>query len=231
MYNTNTPPKSELPTSRTLLRSTAIAVGVALLLLVTVVLPAEYAIDPTGIGRVLGLKEMGEIKMSLAAEAEADAAADVAGRGTPAAAPVAPAAAPAAGTPTAAAPVTAAPAAAGAAGAAAAPASAGANSHVTEVALEPGQGREIKLAMREGARVTYEWTVAGGVVNSDTHADKPGTPYHGYAKGRNQASDQGTLVAAFEGKHGWFWRNRGKQPVTVTLRTNGDYQGLEEVKK
>ncbi|HEX8431412.1 MAG TPA: hypothetical protein VF625_09000 [Longimicrobium sp.] len=220
MHNVNTPPKSELPSSRALLRSTAIAAGAALLLLVTVVLPAEYAVDPTGIGRVLGLTEMGEIKMALAAEAEADAAAGAAGKGTPAVAPASPAAAPAATTPAPAAPAAAAPAAAALA----------ANSHVTQVALEPGQGREIKLVMREGARVTYEWTVEGGVVNSDTHADRPGTSYHGYAKGRNQASDQGTLVAAFEGKHGWFWRNRGKQPVTVTLRTNGDYQGLEEVK-
>ena len=220
MYNTNTPPKSELPSSRALLRSTAIAAGVALLLLVTVVLPAEYAIDPTGVGRVLGLTEMGEIKMSLAAEAEAADAAERAGNAAPVSA--APAAPPAASTPSAAAPVP-----------AAAPpttASSTASTHVTEVALQPGQGREIKVVMREGARVNYEWTVEGGVVNSDTHADKPGTPYHGYAKGRNQASDQGVLVAAFDGKHGWFWRNRGRQPVTVTLRTSGDYQDLQEVK-
>jgi hypothetical protein len=38
------------------------------------------------------------------------------------------------------------------------------------------------------------------------------------------------LVAAFDGRHGWFWRNRGRQPVTVTLRTSGDYRDLKEVK-
>jgi hypothetical protein len=225
MHNVNTPPKSELPSSRALLRSTAIAAGVALLLLVTVVLPAEYAIDPTGIGRVLGLTEMGEIKMSLAAEAEAEASA----KRSPSAAPASAAAAPEGGSPTAAAPpvaLTAAPTAAPAT----APGAAAANTHVTPVVLQPGQGREIKLVMREGARVNYEWTVEGGVVNSDTHADRPGTPYHGYAKGKSQSSDKGVLVAAFDGKHGWFWRNRGRQPVTVTLRTRGDYQDLEEVK-
>lgn len=217
MHNVNTPPTSELPSSRALLRSTAIAAGVALVLLVTVVLPAEYAIDPTGVGRVLGLTEMGEIKMSLAAEAEAAAAADAAAKGAPAAAPAAATAPPSAPVATAAAPVT-------------PPADSAGRSDVTQVALQPGQGREIKLVMREGARVNYEWTVEGGVVNSDTHADKPGTPYHGYAKGRNQASDRGVLVAAFDGKHGWFWRNRGRQPVTVTLRTDGDYRDLQEVK-
>jgi hypothetical protein len=61
-----------------MLRSVLIALAVALLLLFTVVLPAEYGIDPTGAGRVLGLTRMGEIKVRLAKEAAADAAADAA---------------------------------------------------------------------------------------------------------------------------------------------------------
>jgi hypothetical protein len=117
---------------------------------------------------VLGLTQMGEIKMALAKEAEAEEAA-----GAPAAAP----STPAGGRRAAARRQPAAPVAA-------APAADSANSHVTEVTLAPGQGREIKLAMRQGARVSFEWSVAGGVVNFDTHADRPGTPYHGYEKGR-----------------------------------------------
>ena len=58
------------------MRSTLIAAAVALVLLITVVLPAEYGIDPTRIGRVLGLTQMGEIKVRLAREAAADQAAD-----------------------------------------------------------------------------------------------------------------------------------------------------------
>ncbi len=220
MYNTETPPKSELPSSRALVKSTLIALAVALVLLVTVVLPAEYAIDPTRIGRVLGLTQMGEVKMQLAKEAEAEQAA-----GSAVAAPATPAAV-STPAPAAAAPVAAAPAA----GAPAAPAADSAMSHVTEVVLAPGQGREIKLAMREGARVNFEWTVAGGVVNFDTHADRPGTPYHGYEKGQARQSQSGELVAAFDGMHGWFWRNRGRTPVTVTLRTRGDYTELKEIK-
>jgi hypothetical protein len=67
------PPK---PDARKLMRSTLIAAAVALVLLITVVLPAEYGIDPTRIGRVLGLTQMGEIKVRLAREAAADQAAD-----------------------------------------------------------------------------------------------------------------------------------------------------------
>lgn len=207
MYNADAPPPGELPSPRALVRSTLIAIAVALVLLFTVVLPAEYGIDPTRIGRVLGLTQMGEIKMALAREAEAQEAVAAAAPPTPAAE----------STPEPAAPAAAAPAADAAA------------SHVTELTLAPGQGREIKLAMREGARVSFEWTVAGGMVNYDTHADRPGTPYHGYEKGQGRASQSGELVAAFDGMHGWFWRNRGREPVTVTLRTRGDYQELKEI--
>ncbi len=78
MFQVPTPPLDALPTPRTLLRSTVIALATAAVLLITVVLPAEYGVDPTGVGQVLGLKRMGEIKVALALEAEADAAADAA---------------------------------------------------------------------------------------------------------------------------------------------------------
>ncbi|MCP6151252.1 hypothetical protein NL425_26250, partial [Klebsiella pneumoniae] len=70
MYNTDMPTRAELPTSAQLLRSTLIAIVAAAAILITIVLPAEYAVDPTGIGRMLGLTEMGEIKAQLAEEAE-----------------------------------------------------------------------------------------------------------------------------------------------------------------
>ncbi|MEO7363769.1 MAG: transmembrane anchor protein, partial [Gemmatimonadaceae bacterium] len=57
-----------LPSTRTLLRSTFIAVAVACVLLVGAVLPAEYGVDPTGVGRVLGLTPMGRLKLALLRE-------------------------------------------------------------------------------------------------------------------------------------------------------------------
>jgi len=72
MHNAQKPNLDDLPTARRLWRSTAIAAGAAALILVTVVWPSEYGLDPTGIGGALGLAEMGEIKTQLAEEAEAD---------------------------------------------------------------------------------------------------------------------------------------------------------------
>ena len=74
MYNSDTPLQAELPTSKQLVKSTILAGIAAVVLLFTVVLPAEYGIDPTGIGSVLQLTEMGQVKQQLADEAAADAA-------------------------------------------------------------------------------------------------------------------------------------------------------------
>lgn len=223
MYNSDLPKRAELPSSQQLLRSTTIAIAVAAALLVAVVLPAEYGIDPTGVGARLGLTEMGKIKTTLAAEAEADKLADAQRQTAPAPAPTAPVQA-AAQVPVPAAPL--------AASASTAKPAAGMRSDEMTVTLKPGQGSEVKMAMNKGAKVTYSWKVNGGLVNHDTHGDPvAGAPggYHGYGKGRQMDSDAGELVAAFDGNHGWFWRNRGTSDVTVTIKTNGEYQSLKKV--
>jgi hypothetical protein len=63
---------SELPSTKTLVKSTVLAICVAAIILVTTVLPAEYGIDPSGVGQILGLKKMGEIKVDLAEKAISD---------------------------------------------------------------------------------------------------------------------------------------------------------------
>jgi hypothetical protein len=206
MYNANRPDASELPSTARLLKSTGIAVVIASALLVTVVLPAEYGVDPTRVGSLLGLTEMGRIKMQLADEAEAEEAGLAAAVSAPAAV-------------AATAPVT-------TAGTSSAPI--GQRSDETVITLAPDQGAEIKLVMEDGARVSFTWSSSGGAVNFDTHADRPGTPYHGYGKGSEQRVE-GELVAAFTGSHGWFWRNRTGEPVTITLRTTGDYTEVKRV--
>jgi hypothetical protein len=216
MYNTDLPTRAELPSTGKLLRSTVIAALIAAVLLVTTVLPAEYGIDPTGIGRSLGLTQMGEIKKALSADAAADKTAPALAKALETAPTPSPAAKPAA-QPPAESPVK---------------GVASGQQHTMTVKLKPGQGAEIKLTMLKDAKVSYEWTTEGGPVNYDTHGDPVNAPksfYHGYGKGRNTASDTGTLQAAFDGSHGWFWRNRTNVEVTVTLKTSGDYTQIKRV--
>ncbi|ESX49066.1 transmembrane anchor protein [Mesorhizobium sp. C416B] len=214
MYNTDIPTRAELPTSMQLLRSTLIAIVAAAAILVTIVLPAEYAIDPTGIGRALELTEMGEIKTQLAEEAEQDRRRELQ-NGTPTAVP----------------------------GqdqqssllervfAELVIGSASAQELRTDemsVTLKPGEGAEIKLVMAKGAKANYSWTANGAAVNFDTHGDGGGENIS-YEKGRGAAEDEGVLEAAFDGNHGWFWRNRTGADVTVTLKTNGAYTDIKRL--
>ena len=224
MFNTKLPTLNELPSTAQLLRSTIIAAIIACALLVTVVMPSEYAIDPTGVGRALGLTQMGEVKIQLAEEARADEAA--AQTPTPpraetiATEPAVPATTPAAPAEVISAPEQ-----------PAAPEQA-ALQHEMSITLSPNQGAEVKLEMKQGAKVNSRWTANGGVVNYDTHGDPYNAPrdfYHGYGKGRSTPEDSGVLEAAFDGKHGWFWRNRSNKPVTVTLRTQGEYISIKRV--
>jgi hypothetical protein len=70
------PAIGELPSARQLNRATLIAAGVATVLLVTIVLPAEYGVDPVGTGRLLGLTEMGAMKRDAARAAAEPIGAD-----------------------------------------------------------------------------------------------------------------------------------------------------------
>lgn len=62
-------PAAGAPSLARLVRSLAITALVAGVIVVTIVLPAEYGVDPTGVGQALGLKEMGEVKQQLELEA------------------------------------------------------------------------------------------------------------------------------------------------------------------
>ena len=241
MYNANKPSVDELPSSVQLLRSTIIAIFAAAALLVTIVLPSEYGIDPTGAGRILGLTEMGEIKTQLAEEAEADRRLEAEAQAQAALAPEpAQDSAPEETAVSETAPtedpdivaesvpqdiVEAAPAETAVAQEEPAPP---VNKDEISITLTPGQGAEIKLVMKGGAKARFEWTANGSVLNYDTHGNGGGQRIS-YEKGRAVPGDEGVLEAAFDGNHGWFWRNRTDDDVTMTLRTEGDYSEMKRV--
>ncbi|MBN8955823.1 MAG: hypothetical protein J0H17_04410 [Rhizobiales bacterium] len=240
MYNTDLPSRADLPTSAQLKRSSWIAGLTASAILAFVVLPSEYAVDPTGIGRVLGLTQMGAIKMQLAQEAAQDAAA---AGGNPeltarlvrietvlqGLASRAPAPTPPAGDPVAAVvegrPLEVRPTAPEAQRQ---PAASSEWRDEVSFTLPPGQGVEVKLVMEQGAQARFHWTANGAVVNYDTHGDGGGRKVS-YEQGRGVPEKDGILEAAFTGNHGWFWRNRTNSNVTITLRTTGAYSEMKRM--
>lgn len=205
MFNSNKPSLEELPTSAQLLKSTIIAAVSAAVILITVVLPAEYGIDPTRIGKALGLAEMGEIKSQLAAEAEADRQLeaakgdqsslldDIFGLFV---------------------------------GAAHAQDAESWRDEIT-FTLEPGASAEWKLVMTKGQTAEYRMIVDGGRVNFDLHGHGSGRSAT-YEKGRGSTGSEGAILAGFDGEHGWFWRNRDKVAVTVTVQVRGEYAEFKD---
>ncbi|MBT4769166.1 MAG: transmembrane anchor protein, partial [Rhodospirillaceae bacterium] len=102
--------------------------------------------------------------------------------------------------------------------------------HEMQVTLAPNEGTEIKVKMDKGKQVNYTWWTDGGRANFDIHGDSKelNIDYHNYSKGSQQKSE-GVLVAAFDGNHGWFWRNRTPETITVTLQTNGEYTNIKHI--
>lgn len=232
MYNTDMPSREELPSTAKLIRSTILAVIVAVILLVTVVMPAEYALDPTGAGRLLGLTEMGEIKEQLAEEAAADENAEMVAVQSSDDQPEAEAAE--ATQPSAEEPDGRTDSESEIATVEEQPASESASAEPqwqdeVRVVLTPGEGTEFKLTMEEGAVARFSWVSEGGPINYDTHGDGNGQSIS-YEKGRGVPEDEGELEAAFTGNHGWFFRNRNDKDITLVLRTGGDYGELKKLK-
>lgn len=197
------PTLAELPTKRQLARATLIAAGVAAVLVVTAVLPAEYGYDPTGIGRAIGLTPMGEMKRE-AARAKADGLLNAASDSGDIVMDEAPATA---------------------------AASAAAQTGEVTLTLAPAEGTEVKATMKAGDELQYEWSTDGPKVNFELHGEEIGaasSDYTSYEKGTAEGQS-GTFRAPFDGTHGWFWRNRTTAPVTITIKARGTFSKFARV--
>jgi len=97
------------------------------------------------------------------------------------------------------------------------------------VTIEPYGQLELKLSMQKGQSATFEWLTDGGKLDIDLHGDGASDKFISYKLGENKKQDNGTFTADFNGTHGWYWVNKSKREVTVTLRTNGEYSELKRV--
>ena len=201
MFNVKQPTEKDLPTSAQLLKSTIIAIIMIVILFVMVILPAEYGTDPTGVGKLLGLKEMGDIKMSLLEESQNESLQESE------------------------------PFSIFSDSVEAEKISNTINEDEVEITIEPGKAIEIKLEMKIGDVVQYEWRTIKGGLNYNLYGDgyKGSKKSINYKKGRMVPSDSGELKAEFDGYHGWFWGNREKFSVTVILQTSGDYIRIKQM--
>lgn len=180
---------------RTLVLATLGALILAVFVLFAAVIPAEFGKDPSGLGKLTGLGRLWGPK-----QIEVDANAGEISRTHDYAS--------------------------------------GYRSDVVEIHLEGAFNNdfktrelEYKVHMNKDAVVLYEWEVIGARNPDDLYYD-----FHGHtlteagtemtvANYKKDFTDHmnGSLMAPFDGIHGWFFRNGGIDPITVRIRMTGYY--------
>lgn len=211
MTTPESPFQAQAPSASRLFKAVLVAIAIAALVLVIVVLPAEYAIDPTGIGSKLGLTQMRqaggtaiEIKDTLGGN-ENVGKVQVADVGEPL--PL--------------------PNPAVFQGAKVAP-----KSETVTITLPVGGETEVKAVLATNKVVLYSWKSDKGPVYVDFHGHSPDwtnkQAFVRYLEAKDGiAEDSGSLVAPFSGEHGWYWVNIADEPVTITLQVSGYYDAIK----
>jgi hypothetical protein len=195
-----------LPSRTQLVKATLIALVVAGVLLFTTVLPAEYGIDPTGLGRKLGLYGMSADVSPASDSGEVSAFATLSA-------------------------TTSAPAPSRVALVrneyvvqSASPFRTG----EMQVTLLPDKGAEIKARMHKGEQFTFGWSSDGGPVEFDMHGEEVNAAKDVFTSywQAEAANGSGSFTAPFDGSHGWYWHNHGTESVTVTVSVSGFFSEL-----
>ena len=197
--------------------SSIIAVVLAAVILVTIVLPVEYDLDPTGVGAALGLTVLAnpstrpddnstDVTAAIVAGSESleiqdlsipdpldkpkvstDAKKFVSSQPTVF------------------------------------------RSEVIEINIKADQELEYKFQMNKGQMLLYTWNSADVDLYYEFHAEPikgeyPKGYYMSYEIGNRSRGGNGTLTAPFTGDHGWYFLNLTKRPVTIKLEVSGYYQ-------
>ena len=99
------------------------------------------------------------------------------------------------------------------------------------IVVKPHTGVEVKAQMRTGDHFIFRWE-ATGPVKMDMHGERPnaGEEFTRYWMEADLTGGQGAFTAPFDGRHGWFWRNRSDRDVTIKVHTAGFYETLFQPK-
>ena len=205
------------PSQGNLLKGALLALVAAVVVTVLFVLPAEFGVDPTGIGAKLGLLDLAE--SAEPAESGASSGGNTIVEGTWPAIPEEfdfyepdivgdPYSRTQAGK---------------------------FRSDTIIIELDVGEQTEYKAIMEQGNAFVYHWKLEKGIVYADFHADPgenaagyPDQYYVRYAESET-GENSGSLVAPFSGNHGWYWLNIEEEPITITLEIHGYYDRVEEL--
>lgn len=187
---------------KSIIKQVVIALVIGAVLLVSAVLPAEYGIDPLGIGKATGFSKLyvpegsapvaGAQPHKILQLENVGSPADVA---KPATADNPP-------------PAT----------------QLAERTDEVDVVIPAGEGLEYKINMLKYGQLKYEWITDKGELYFDFHGEvKNNSNYfesYTIAYSNNMV---GSLIAPFEGPHGWYFKNNSNEDVTVKIKMKGQY--------
>tara|TARA_R110001592_G_scaffold256114_1_gene519820 strand:- start:6644 stop:7279 length:636 start_codon:yes stop_codon:yes gene_type:complete len=198
--------------TKKIIKATVIALLIGTVILVIAVLPAEYGIDPTGLGKVMGFSKLHQnTKTEQVVEQEVvpqkshrllkleDGGSDPeVERPEEANNP---------------APIK----------------QLEEREDTIQVEIPPRKGVEYKINMLKYGRVKYEWLTDKGTVFFDFHGEvKQVNPSNNvYFESYTVAYSNnmiGNFLSPFEGKHGWYFKNSNESTIIVTIRLKGQYE-------
>ncbi len=200
-------PDWRAPSAKQLALGALAAAVIAAVVLVTAVLPAQYGIDPTGIGRALGLTQLNapvrtvEIKDVLGGN-EGVREVEIPEFGQPVPLPN--------------------------------PAvhqdeEGPAQTRTMTIVLPPEGETEIKTVLQPNKVILYSWQTDRGAIYCDLHGHDPAAGsdfFVRYREDQEGSNVSGSLVAPFGGEHGWYWLNYNEFPVTITLTVTGYFDDM-----
>jgi hypothetical protein len=104
-----------------------------------------------------------------------------------------------------------------------------AQTRTLNITIPPEEETEIKTQLKKSKVILYSWQVESGTVYSDFHGHDPalGSEFFvRYQEHQEGSSAHGSLVAPFDGEHGWYWLNIHDGPVTITLTVTGFFDDI-----
>ncbi len=167
------------PSTKSLLLSCVFSTLLAIVILVVAVLPAEFNIDPTGLGKALGLTVLSQSTTGSDVKPSAMSCSDKSEW-----------------------------------------------KDTVIITVPANKGLEYKFSIAKDEKFEFIWnTLDSTELYFDFHGEPKGDT-SGYFKSytvKTESQSSGSLVAPFTGVHGWYWENKTNQPVTIILKTRGNY--------
>jgi hypothetical protein len=194
------------------------AAAAAIVLLFTVVLPAEYGYDPTRVGGMLGLTQMSGKAPATDGDATLDEVIEdlISGNDNLTVAAGADPNQPIPLPNPAISQIETAPP----------------RTETLRIRLDFDERTEVKAMMEKAKAIVYSWKVEGGTAYVDFHGHDPArgddfwVRYEEAGQEEGITGRSGSLVAPFSGEHGWYWLNTSEGPVTIELTVTGYFTKL-----